>query len=90
MVVLVLVQFLLNFDIHIGSCLNTVTVGRYNIHFHEGNHINIHYPLLQCFGRTQINIYICTGNWTAGILTIDPKFRCGKMSLVSLVLTSMD
>lgn len=39
--------------IHIGACLNPVTVGRQSMHLCEGNLINLHYPLLKCLGKTQ-------------------------------------
>ena len=35
------------------GCPNPVTVGKYSVEFYEGNRINLHYPLLQCFGKIQ-------------------------------------
>ena len=41
----------------LGACQNPVTVGESFLHLHPGNVINLHYPLLDCLGRTQTRIY---------------------------------
>ena len=52
--------------IHWGCQKKTVTVGKWSIHFHEGNPINLHFPLIQYLGRAQCiyiyNIYIYVKN----------------------------
>ena len=47
--------------IYIEACLNPVTVGAYFIHSYEGKPVNIKFPLLECFGRTQAIQYILFG-----------------------------
>ena len=36
-----------------GGCQSPIAVGKKSIRLYEGNPINLQYPLLQCFGRTQ-------------------------------------
>ena len=37
----------------LGVAKNPLAMGNEFIHFYEGNPINLHDPLLECFGRTQ-------------------------------------